>query len=167
MSSFSDEAIRRGASRLRAAVFAAMIVILLIYVAARLNLQLAQAHVEYRLHEAPFGQWIALGSVALLLIALFRLSQMLGRLGRGELFSGAVIGRFRSFAWWLLVMALFELVAPITAGLLYASRTFPHFLRMTVDLRDVLTVGITLLLFLLARLLERARAIESEMREFV
>ena len=65
-------------------------------------------------------------------------------------------------------MALFELVAPIVRGIAGA----PGVRRRTgfafaLDLRDLLTVGITLLLFLLARLLERARGLDEEMREFV
>ena len=63
-------------------------------------------------------------------------------------------------------MALFELLAPIfVAASPRARASAPG--ALVLDLRDLLTVGITLLLFLLARLLERARAIDEEMREFV
>ena len=68
---------------------------------------------------------------------------------------------------WLLVMALFELIAPIVAGLAGATPSYQHKFRIGIDLRDLLTVGITLLLFLLARLLERARRLDEEVREFV
>jgi hypothetical protein len=64
-------------------------------------------------------------------------------------------------------MALFELIAPIAVGWAGAWNSYPHKVRMAIDLRDLLTVGITLLLFLLARLLERARRPDEEMREFV
>ena len=38
---------------------------------------------------------------------------MLGQIASGALFSAAVVARFGSFAFWLLLMALFELFAPI------------------------------------------------------
>jgi len=155
--------------RLRALVYAAMALVVLIYVASQLNLQFAGAHVEYRGRglDVPYEQWIGAIALALLLIALFRLTQMLGRIGTGELFSMPVIRHFRGFALWLLVMAAFEMIAPIAAGVLGAATGEPHRLRLTFDLRDVMTLGITFLLFLLARLLERARGLDEEMREFV
>jgi len=168
MSTKTDDGIARSAARLRVGVFAAMVLMLLVYLAARFDIQIAHAHVEYR-HalSQPFARLIADASMALLLIALFRLTQMLGRIASGELFSVAVIGRFRGFALWLLLMALFELIAPIVVSLLAATETYPHQVRLIFDLRDLLTVGTTLLLFLLASLLERARRLEEEMREFV
>jgi hypothetical protein len=169
MSSHSDELIRRSAIRLRMIVFAAMAVVGLAYAAAGLNLQLAHAHVEYRLDgvASRYEELIGAGSLVLLLMALFRLSQMLGRIAAGELFSAVVIARFRGFAWWLLLMALFELLAPVAVGLAAPSHGPNGHMRLAIDLRDVLTVGITLLLFLLARLLERARLLDEEVREFV
>jgi Protein of unknown function (DUF2975) len=169
MSNVGDRSIQRAASRLRFGVFAAMILIVLAYLAAAFDLHLANVHVEHRSHEiaAAYAELIGAGSLALLLVALFELSRMLGRIAAGELFSNSVIRRFRGFALWLLVMALFELVAPIVAGIAGATATYPHQVRMTLDLRDLLTLGITLLLFLLASLLERARGLDEEMREFV
>jgi hypothetical protein len=40
-------------------------------------------------------------------------------------------------------------------------------ISFALDSRDVLFLGLTILLFLLARLLEKARAIDEEMREIV
>jgi hypothetical protein len=40
-------------------------------------------------------------------------------------------------------------------------------LEFKLQLRDVLTIGVSLILFLVARLLERARTIDEEMREIV
>jgi hypothetical protein len=164
----SNESICRAASRLRLAIFAAMALMILVYVAARFDLRLGQLRFEDR-HGAgtPYGSLIAAGSMVLLLIALFRLTQMLNRIAAGELFSAAVIRHFRGFALWLLLMALFELIAPLAAGVLGATHSYPHHVRLALDLRDLLTVGTTLLLFLLASLLERARRLDEEMREFV
>jgi len=169
MSNGSDLEIRRAARRLRGLVFAAMALVVLIYVAAQLNLQFLGAHVEYRGRglDAPYEQVIGVIGLALLLLALFRLTQMLARIANGELFSMPVIGHFRDFALWLFVMAAFQIVAPPAAGLLGATATRPHLIRLMFDLRDVLTLGITLLLFLLANLLERARRLDEEISEFV
>ena len=57
-------------------------------------------------------------------------------------------------------------VAPIATALL-AGPTDAHRLEFRLQLRDVLTIGVALILFLVARLLERARAIDEEMREIV
>ena len=169
MSNVSETSIQRSASQLRAFVFGAMVLIGALFLAARLNLQFGHAHFEYRLHDlgSPFEDWIAAGSLVLLLVALFRLTQMLKAITEGELFSIGVIRRFRGFAFWLLLMALFELVSPVIAGVLGAAASYPHRILLTLNLRDILTLGITLLLFLLARLLERARSLDEEMREFV
>lgn len=169
MSNGSDEAIRRSASRLRALVFVAMALMALVYAAAQLNLQFAGAHVEYHLRGLgiPYERLIGAVSLVLLLIALFRLAEMLGLIVGGALFTMPVIRHFRGFASWLLVMAAFEMIAPIAAGLLGAGSAPPHLVRLMFDLRDILTLGITLLLFLLARLLERARGLDEEMREFI
>ena len=42
-----------------------------------------------------------------------------------------------------------------------------HRIPIILDLRQMLILAITMLLFLLARLLERARELESEVGEFV
>ena len=160
--------ISRSAARLRWAVFAAMAAIVLLYAAGRFGFPLGGAHVEVRSHggSPAIAQGIGDITTLLLLVALFRLTQMLGRIADGEMFSAGVIGRFRSFALWLLVMAIFALVAPIAAELLELSQG-GHALEIRIDFREVLTVGVTLVLFLLARLLERARRLDEEMREFV
>jgi len=167
MSTGPDNGIRQSASRLRGAVIGAMAFIGLGCIAAQFDLQFAHAHFEYRLHGTPFEGWIAAGSIALLLMALLRLTQMLGLMAGGELFTVGVVRRFRAFALWLLLMALFEFASPVVVSLVAPSVAPAHQVRVHVDLRDVLTVGITLLLFLLARLLEQARRLDEEMREFV
>jgi hypothetical protein len=66
-----------------------------------------------------------------------------------------------------LLWALYVIRAPILLIRAPANATGTHHLALVLDFRQVLTLGITLLLFLLARLLERAREIEAEMREIV
>lgn len=164
----TNEAIARSAARLRWIVLAALAVMILLYLAARFRLEIGGAHVEYH-EDGPNLEWTrAIGDISLILltVALFRLTQMLGRIATGEFFTAAVIAHFRSFAWWLLVMSLFGLIAPPLSQLL-AVPAGAHRLELKIDFREVLTVGVTLVLFLLARLLERARRIDEEMREFV
>jgi Protein of unknown function (DUF2975) len=163
----NDTAIMRAARRLLWVVGAATAIMLSLYLAARLGLQLGGARVEYEPHEAAGRTSQAIGDIGmvLLVIALGRLAQMLRAIGRGELFSATVIRRFRGFAFWLLLMAIVDLAGPLLAEMFVRRAGDP--VRLIIDFRQVLTVGVTLLLFLLARLFERARQIDEENREFV
>ena len=167
-SAAANLAIERTARRLRFAVLAAMVVMGALYVAGRFGLQVGGARVEYRTHgpDLPVTRLFADVTVALLLLSLFRLTQMLDRIASGELFSAEAVGHFRSFAFWLLVTAAISFVSPV-AGALIGVASDPRHVELTINFRDVLTVGVTLLLFLLARLLERARQLDEEMREIV
>ena len=163
----NDDAIRRSAKRLRIALFAAMALMAALYLAARFGLALGAAHVEYRVHvDSPYARLIGDVTTVLVLVALFRLTQMLGLVTSGEMLSAGVIGRFRSFASWLLIVAIFGAIAPVLAQAL-APPANVHRLELAVDFREILIVGATLALFLVARLLERGRRLEEEMREFV
>ena len=164
----TNEAIARSASRLRWVVVAAMAIMAALYIAGRFGLQVGPARVEYRTHgpDLPLARIFADILLALLLAALFRLTQMLGRIANGELFSAAVIGHFRSFAFWLLVMALVGLFGPVLVGLADAPPAPARF-HFAIKYDGIITVCVTLVLFLLARLLERARRLEEENREFV
>ena len=161
--------VARSAARLRWIVIGALAVMLFLYVAARFDLQLGRAHVEYFVHgsSSPFASLIGDGTVVLLGVAVAHLILMLGRIARGELFSAGVVRNFRGFALWLLLMAVFGMVGPIVVELAAPQVAGHHLIRIAIDLREVLTLGITLLLFLLASLLERARRLDEEVREFV
>jgi hypothetical protein len=163
-----DLGIARAASQLRWGVFAVMAAMALIYAAARLGLHFGPAHVEYRAHPGgpPGARVIADATMLLLLLAMFQLTVMLRRIARGELFSVEVVRNFRRFASWLLLMALWELLAPIVLAIAFRPGD-PHRIQMEIDFREVMTLGTTLLLFLVARLLEHARRLDEEMREFV
>lgn len=163
----SETAIMRASRRLRWVVIAALATMVALYLAARFDLSIGGAHVQYGPPETPVGDNRLVGDIGmiLLVIALGRLAQMLGAIARGELFSATVIQRFRGFAFWLLLMAIVGLVGPVLAEAIARKDGDP--VRLIVDFRQLLTVGVTLLLFLLARLFERARQIEEENREFV
>ena len=161
--------IGKTARRLRWAVWIFWASIILAYVAGRLGLSLRGA-VEVQAHSsaAESGTPMIVADITILLlsVALYQLSRMLGAIGEGDLFSSRVVGAFRSFAFWLLVVALAWVVAPIVAVFLTGPDA-AHRLEFKLQLRDVLTIGIALILFLVARLLERARTIDEEMREIV
>lgn len=157
--------IERSAGRLRWAVVTLIAVMVALYAAARFELRLGDFHIAYGQHGPERSRLVADLGMILLVIALARLTQMLGAIAGGELFSSRVIRLFRSFAFWLLLMALAGLVGPIIAELVAHDAASPF--RLIIDFRQVLTAGVTLLLFLLARLLERARGLDEEVREFV
>ena len=165
----NESDIGKTAKRLRWAVWIFWACIILAYVAGRLGLSLRGA-VEVQAHSsaAESGTPMIVADITILFlsIALYQLSRMLGAIGEGDLFSARVVGAFRSFAFWLFVMAVVWVVAPIVAVFLTGPND-AHRLEFRLQLRDVLTIGIALILFLVARLLERARTIDEEMREIV
>ena len=161
----NDPAIRRGAARLRVAVIAAMVLLASAILLAWIGGPLGIARVEMREHSGAFDPKLTgTGSILLIEIALFRLTQMLGGIAAGELFSGRVIRHFRGFAFWLFIVAAAGVAVPLIGSL---AGSGPHRLALVVDLTKILAVGVTLLLFLLARLLERAGQLDEEMREIV
>ena len=165
----SGSDIGKTAKRLRWAVWIFWACIILAYVAGRLGLSLRGA-VEVQAHStvAESGTPMIVADITILLlsVALYQLSRMLGAIGEGDLFSARVVGAFKAFAFWLLLLALAWVVAPIVAVFLTGPDA-AHRLEFKLQLRDVLTIGIALILFLVARLLERARTIDEEMREIV
>lgn len=160
--------IGRTAKRLRWAVWIVWAGIVLAYLFGRLGLETDFLRVRSRVDDSATGpiMVIADATIILLSIALYHLSRMLGAIGEGDLFSARVVSAFRAFAFWLLLVALVWIVAPIAAAVLAGPDDARH-IELRFQLRDVLTVGIALILFLVARLLERARTIDEEMREIV
>lgn len=161
--------IAKTARRLRWAVWIFWALVVVAYVAGRLGLALG-GPVEVKAHSSigDTGAPMIVADVTILLlsVALYQLSRMLGAIAEGDLFSARVIGAFRAFAFWLLMVAIVWIVAPIV-GILLMGPGEPRRLEFRLQLRDVLTVGTALILFLVARLLERARTIDEEMREIV
>ena len=160
--------IGKTATRLRWAVWIFWACILLAYAVGRFGLTFGV--VEVQAHsvagDAPASMVLADISFLLLSGALYQLTKMLGAIAEGDLFSARVVKAFRSFAFWLLLVALVWIVAPVVAVLL-AGPGDAHRMEFRLQMRDVLTVGIALILFLVARLLERARTVDEELREIV
>lgn len=163
-----DSGIGLTAKRLRWAVWIVWAAIVLAYLAGRVGLDTQFLRIQSRLDESSAGpaMVVADATILLLSVALFQLTRMLGAIAEGDLFTARVVGAFRSFAFWLLLVALVWIFAPIGAALL-AGPDDGSRIELKLQLRDILTVGIALILFLVARLLERARAIDEEMREIV
>jgi len=161
--------VTRSAKRLRWAVLITAVIMAIFYAIARFDLIPGRVHVEHYAHGLAAGPaWLIADGASLLLIgALVHLVLMLGRIARGELFSSPVIRHFRGFALWLLLMALFRWFAPMAAQFVQGRPDGVHELHMSFDFDEIMMVGMTLLLFLLARLLERARRLDEEVREFV
>ena len=160
--------IAKTASRLRWAVWIVWDCILLVYAAGRLGLGIGPLKVQASSSAgvAPHVMAVADLTIVLVTVALWQLSRMLGAIATGDLFSARVVGAFRAFALWLLIVALVWILVPVAMALVSGSGP-EHRYEFKLQLRDLMTIGITLILFLVARLLERARAIDEEMREIV
>lgn len=143
-------------------------VLVLAYAAGRVGLAGGPLRIQaHALSETPSAMFLAADvSVVVLTVALLQLNRMLKAIAEGDFFSARVIGGFRSFAFWLLVLALLWIAFPIAAELLRGPGD-AHQWEFRLQLRDILTAGVALILFLVARLLERARELEAEMREIV
>ena len=160
--------IGKTAIRLRRAVWIFWAGILLAYAVGRFGLTfgVVQVQAHSSAGDAPSFMLISDVSILLLSVALYQLTKMLGAIAEGDLFSARVVQAFRAFAFWLLLVALVWIVAPVAAVLL-AGPDDGSRLEFRIQMRDVLTVGIALILFLVARLLERARTVDEELREIV
>src|SRR5947209_8793927 len=168
MQKVDENSIAASARRLRIAVLAAFALFALIYLSARPGIGLIgpPIHIKSRTIDELGTPYITDCLTALLAVSVYWLAEALRAIAGGGLFSATVVRRFRLFALWLLIMALFGFVAPMIAGAVLGPPG-KHLIRIIVDARDLLLIGITLVLFLFARLLERARVIEDEMREIV
>ena len=164
-----DLAIRRSAARLRIGVITAFALVLVLILCAHLGLSLGRAHVllQSRLPQNPGVFQTDDGILLLLAIAIYWLTEALRSIAAGELFSRVVVRRFRLFALWMLIAALFSALAPTMVAAFADSPSGRHRVMLVADVRDLLLISLTLLLFLIARMFERARAIEEEMSEIV
>ena len=164
-----DSAIRRYARQLRIGILVVFGLLLALIAAGRFGLRVAGAPVILQSRIAPIAGPFSVsdGILLLLAIAIYWLSEALRAVAAGELFSRVVVRRFRLFALWMLIMAIFSTLAPM---LLSASRPAQgphHRIAIVIDVRDLLLIGLTVLVFLIARMFERARALDEEVRKFV
>jgi hypothetical protein len=164
-----DLTIRRSAARLRIGVITAFALVLGLILCGRLGLSIGRAHVllQSRFPGSSSVFQTDDGILLLLGVAIYWLTEALRSVAAGGLFSRVVVRRFRLFALWMLLAALFSALAPTIIAAFADSPPGRHRVMLVADVRDLLLISLTLLLFLIARMFERARAIEDEMSEIV
>jgi uncharacterized membrane protein YdjX (TVP38/TMEM64 family) len=105
-------AIARSARRLRFAALVAIGLIVAIYLLGRFGPDAGPVRVEAHADTAGWlGRAMIDVTLALFVIALFRLAQMLGAVADGPLFGPRVTRAFRGFAFWLFLATLIDVVA--------------------------------------------------------
>ena len=165
----NDDAIGLYARRLRIGVFVVFGIVLALVVAAHLGLRIAGAPILLQSRSSALPGMVGVGDGVLVLIgiAVYWLTEALRAVGAGALFSRVVVRRFRLFALWMLIAALFNTLAPMVLAAAAITPGGRHTIMLVVDVRDLLLIGLTLLILLIALMFERARAIEDEMSEIV
>jgi hypothetical protein len=164
-----NPAIARSARRLRLVVLLGIALIIAIYLLGRFGPQLGPVRVQTHTDVAGWeGRALIDITLLLFVVALIRLAQMLGAVADAPLFGPRVTRAFRGFAFWLFVAMLIDVVSgpAITLARTLGQGGGGRALLM-FELRDLLMLAGTLFLFLLARMMEQARAIETELEEIV
>lgn len=164
----NNPAIARSARRLRLLVRIGIALIVAIYLLGRFQPQLGPLKVEAHADVAGWeGRALIDFTLLLFVIALFRLSQMLGAVADGPLFGPRVTRAFRGFAFWLFLATFVDVAAGPALALARTIGAGAGRTALVFELRDLLMLAGALFLFLLARMMEQARAIESELEEIV
>src|SRR5215218_3434426 len=98
--------IAKTAAKLRWSVWIIWCCILVVYAAGRFGLGVGAMRVEAisAAGAAPPIMAIADLTIVLITVALLQLDRMLGAIAAGDLFSARVVGAFRAFALWLLIV---------------------------------------------------------------
>jgi hypothetical protein len=163
-----NSAIARSARRLRAAALVAIGLIVVIYLLGRFGSDAGFVRVETRSGTSGWlGRAMIDVTLALFVVALLRLAQMLSAVADGPLFGPRVTRAFRGFAFWLFLATLIDVVAAPAFAVAKAISAGGGRAPLEFELRDLLMLAGALFLFLLARMLEQASAIEAELEEIV
>lgn len=163
------EHFQKSASRLRVAVLVLLVLMVAAYGIARLGVNLGPG---VKVESRPDGAGVQVPAfaadiaVVLFAISLWRLARMLRLLAQGERFTKAVAAGFRSFAFWLLLAALAQILVPIAGSVLLAGPSNAR-IALTFDLLEIFFVIAALVLFLVARMLEDAAELDAELQEIV
>ncbi|MCL6742053.1 DUF2975 domain-containing protein [Sphingomonas sp. RB56-2] len=164
----NNPAIARSARRLRMLVWIGIGLIVAIYLLNRLGSPLGPLRVETHTDMAGWaGQALIDLTLLMFVIALVRLAQMLGAVADGPLFGPRVTRSFRGFAFWLFMAMLVDVSAGPAIAIAGKLADGGGRAVLTFELSDLLVLAGALFLFLLARMMEQARAIESELEEIV
>lgn len=157
--------IERHSRVMRYSILIAVGLLAVIYLLARLRIGLPGTTFEAR--AAPgtaTPAWLGDVTMLLLLAAIWPLQRMLRRIEAGDAFSVATVGDFRAFSAWLLALSLVRAVVP---SLFAQAQARGAPIALALDIRDLLLLMVTLILFLVARLFERARMAEQDVAEIV
>lgn len=162
------EKLRKSAKWLHRAVWCFILLVAVAYGFARLGID---AGPTVEVHDRTGG----LGSAArlvtdlstlLFLGALMHLAGVLRHIAAGEMFGPAVTGSLRRFALWLFLSAIVSIAGPTLVDL-FIVHPQGGAVRIVADLRDLFFLVTGLVLFLVARVLEAAAAVDAELREIV
>lgn len=160
--------IERHARWLRLAIVAVVGLLAAVYLMARFGIGLPGLTIQSRsVAGSATPAWVGDVTLVLLAASLWPLQALLRKVEAGDAFSVAMVRDFRAFAAWLLALSLFRVVAPTLLSQFQESAAQGLRVALMLDLRDLLLLMFTLILFLVARLLERARAAEESMAEIV
>jgi hypothetical protein len=164
-----EELIRSYARRLRIGVLAVFGGVLLLVICGHLGVRIGGAPVllQSKAEARPGQVTISDGVLLLIGVAIYWLCEGLRAVAAGELFSAAIVRRFRLFALWMLIAALFNTLAPMVLAMAGLGSAGRHRFMVLIDVRDLLLISLTLLILLIARMFERARALQDEMSEIV
>ena len=158
------------ARALRWIAIAALLLLVSAFAVSRLGIDLGQSvEVVRRSHVSSLSLPGAAADLSVLLfaIALVQLIRLLGRLESGEMFAAPVTGAFRSFAFWLMLSAIVAIAGPPLTALLAPRGGDVHRLEVPIDLHNVMFLITGLVLFLVARMLDEATRVDTELKEIV
>jgi hypothetical protein len=158
----------RSAGRLRLIVLLLMVTAVALHIVARIGTP--SGHFRIVSHLASGGSGGLPGLVSdlstiLFAIALWQLAAMLRAVSAQDYFSIVLVRRFRRFASFLLLSALASVVLPPIVSLIPQGDGAPRLVAL--DFRDIWTLCVAAVLFLLARLIDEARRIALDLSEIV
>jgi hypothetical protein len=110
---------------------------------------------------------IAVLLAGLLVAALFALCRMLAHVERGDIFAPAATRYFRRFAILLLLGACAELFLPMLVGAILSLVNGSGSFVLSADGADALSLFLTAVLFLIARLFDEAARLDEDSRSIV
>lgn len=158
------------AKRLRWTILVLMLLAFGLHVIARWGLQTTHVRVVAGAARVASGLSLALASdlaAALFIFALWRLVRMLRRVEEGDFFSAPLTIEFRGFALFLFLSALASVPLPMLLAFIAAHGQADADPMLMVDFRDVWTLCVAGLMFLIARLFDEAQRLDADLREIV
>lgn len=157
--------IARFARRLRYAVWALASLLALATAAAILLNFSGGPNGAYLVYDGLPRAWaapVAAASIGLVLVGLFELGRMLRLVEVDAAFSPQATRHLKRFAALLMAAVLFDVLAPPLIQM-----TFRSSLRLSLDSSDALLLLVSIVFFLVSRLLDAAAAYQEDSRSIV